>query len=203
MNAYSALSHLEPTLLPAWARPGLTWVRARVFDTSAWFACQVDDHERGRRAAHGLSGLHDLNLIDTLMTLPAGLPVPMGSLDATTRAALRRMPPGVVDIGDGQVVRAAVPVLNPLLAIVRTDHWRTGLLRASRFAAYCSRLTLLRSAPEDIGPAVALARRGGVGLAVSFGREAEVIVEPEAVADWQPTAAAWWFSEAIFHELAG
>lgn len=82
------------------------------------------------------------DLLDTLMDLPAGLPVPAAGLSQPARRRVCRAPAGVARVSGGQVTRDLVPAVTPLLAIVTTRDWASGLARASRFAPYCRRLAV-------------------------------------------------------------
>lgn len=177
------------------------WTRVRVFGTRVWLAGRLDSEERQRRQRCGLGAIRELDLLDVLMDIPAGLPIPIGALRPVARRALERAPAGALDFDGDTVVRRAVPVVRPLLAVVTADQWQDGLVRASRFASYCPRMVLLPDIPDDPNVATDLAARYGIGLAVRGTPAPEVLVEPLALTDWQPTPAWWWFSETVLHHL--
>ncbi|MDQ3403890.1 MAG: hypothetical protein M3548_10910 [Actinomycetota bacterium] len=202
MNGRTAVSLLPATtagLVSGAAQA--TWTKVTMFDTPAWLAHQVDLDERDRRQEVGMGAVQALDLLDILMNLPAGMPVPLRSLGRDTRQAFGRMPRGAVDLSDTAAVRRVVPLAYPSLAVVISSRWHDGLVRASRFAAYCQRMTLLRTMPDDARAAMDLATRYGIGLAVLGETDIDVLVEPQPLADWQPTPAWWWFSETIFHHM--
>ena len=187
---------------PRPARDDVHITRAQILDTSAWIAFRYVRPEAARRVACGLGPVLAWDLLDTLMDLPAGLPVPATAL---TRPAHRRVcqaPAGVVQISGGQVIRDLVPAVTPLLAIVAARYWPSGLVRASRFAPYCRRMVVGPGLPAD-GDILRTAARLGIGVAVRGGPgAAEVLLEPQLVEDWQPTTAWWRFCEVIYGHTA-
>jgi hypothetical protein len=197
MSSASALVRLSGTG-PRPARDDVQVTRAQVLDTSAWIAFHYDRSEAGRRAACGLGPVLGWDLLDTLMDLPAGLPVPAGALTRPARRRVSRAPAGVARICGGQVIRDLVPAVTPLLAIITARGWADGLARASRFAPYCRRMVVGPELPTD-GAVLHTAAPLGIGVAVR-GRTgaAEVLLEPEPVEDWQPTTAWWRFCEVIY-----
>jgi hypothetical protein len=172
--------------------------RMRVFDTSVWMTYRRDTSEWQRRRSYGLGAVLAWDLLDTLMDLPAGLPVPASSLSFPDQRCLRRADPGVVQFCDGNITRELVPAVTPLLAVVTSRNWRDGLVAASRFAAYCSRLTVVPEISSDLDEALEVAGRHGIGVAVGRPRPARVLIEPEPLTDWQPTPAWWRFTETIY-----
>jgi hypothetical protein len=188
---------------PRPASDGVQVARARVLGTSAWIAFRVDRPEMERRSACGLGGVLAWDLLDTLMELPAGLPVPAAALSVSARHRVRAAPAGVARVAGGQVIRDLVPPVTPLLAVVAARDWAGGLARASRFAPYCRRLATGPVLPPG-GDVLRTAARLGIGVAVRSGaRAAEVVLEPEPVHDWQPTTAWWRFCEAVYGQAAG
>jgi hypothetical protein len=201
MTAAAALVQLLG-YAPQPARDDIHVTRARVLETSAWIAFRHDRHEAARREDHGLGAVLAWDLLDTLMDLPAGLPVPITALTRPARQRVCTAAPGVARVADGQVTRDLVPVVTPLLAIVIGGHWDDTLVRASRFAPYCPRMVVW---PELAGGADALgiAARLGIGVAVRTGSgPAEVLLEPELVPGWQPTTAWWRFCEAVYGQAS-
>lgn len=187
---------------PQPARDGVCVIRARILGTRAWMMYRADDREWARRQAEGLGAIMAMDLLDTLMDLPAGLPVPLSALTSPARRRLRQAPRGVVRISRGAVTRQIVPAVSPLLGVVRTRSWRDGLAAASRFACYCPRIALVPPLGADTGEALALAREYGIGLAISASASAGVLLEPEPVTDWEPTPAWWWLCEDIYRQAA-
>lgn len=198
----SPAASLEELVDLGYPSPSLTHqdirvTRTRALGTSAWLAYQPDHDEIQRRKAFSLGAVLDWDLLDTLMDLPAGLPVPLASLTKPERRRVTSASPGVARIIDGEVIRDLVPTLTPLLAIVKTSNWEGGLVRASRFASYCPRMVY--------GPAVPAspwvldrALQFGIGVAIKEGpAPVKVLLEPEPVVDWQPTTAWWRFCETV------
>jgi len=182
---------------PRSARDDVQVTKAYVLETSAWIAFRLDRREAARRARCGLGAVPAWNLLDTLMDLPAGLPVPTPGLSTETLRTVCRAPRGVARLDDGQIVRDLVPALMPLLAVISVRDWPSGLARASRFAPYCRRVLV---GPASVLNAEALeAARGlGIGVAVREGEETEVVLEPNSVRDWRPSTAWWRFCEAVY-----
>ena len=121
------------------------------------------------------------DLLDTLMDLPAGLPVPAAALTRPARRRVAGAPTGVVRVSGGQVTRDLVPAVTPLLAIITARDWAGGLARASRFAPYCRRM-VVGPRPAGGGEVLQTADRLGIGVAVRGGAgAAEVLLEPEPV----------------------
>ncbi len=184
------------------ARDDVHVTRALVLGTSAWIAFRYDGCEAGRRAAYGLGPVLGWDLLDTLMDLPAGLPVPAAGLTRPARRRVGRAPAGVVRVSGGQVTRDLVPAVTPLLAVITARDWTSGLARASRFAPYCRRL-VVGPRPVAVGEVLQTAGWVGIGVAVRSGAGgAELLLEPEPVKDWQPTAAWWRFCEVIYGHAA-
>lgn len=175
--------------------------RARALGTRAWIAFRLDRQESRRRQAFGLGAVLSWELLDTLMELPAGLPVPVTALSWPARRRVARAAPGVARIAGGEVTRDLVPPVAPLLAIVTAGDWLEGLRRAARFAPYCRRLVV---GPGRAGGVQVLDTAAGLGIGVAVrsgpGR-AEVLAEPEPVPDWQPTTAWWRFCEVIYGQV--
>ena len=116
--------------------------RMTVRGTRVWMAYRPDQREWRRRQACGLGPVLAWDLLDTLMDFPAGMAVPVSGLDGPVRRRLAAAPPGVVRFGADRVTRTVVPPVMPLLAVITTRDWRTGLAAASRFANYCRRLVV-------------------------------------------------------------
>jgi hypothetical protein len=175
--------------------------RVRLFDARAWIAYRPDEHERLRRGRCGMAPILELDLLDALMDLPAGLPVRSQSLRAADRRLLRRVPPGALHWAGETVTRLVVPPLMPLMAMVRSAEWTEGLEAASRFATYCRRLVIVSELPVDADVALAEASFYGIGVAVVRGSTPNVVLEPEPFDDWQPTPAWWSFTEKIYRQV--
>jgi hypothetical protein len=199
MSSAASLVELSGTG-PRPAREDVQVTRAVVLDTSAWIVFRYDRAEAGRRAACGLGSVLGWDMLDTLMDLPAGLPVPAAALARPARRRVFGAPAGVVRISGGQVIRDLVPAVTPMLAIITDRDWAGGLVRASRFAPYCRRMVV---GPRPTGEVLRTAERLGIGVAVRCGAgAADVVLEPEPVEDWQPTTAWWRFCEVIYGHAA-
>ncbi len=187
---------------PQSATRDVSIVRVRVLGAWARVIYRGDDHEWRRRSAEGLGAVLAWDLLDTLMDLPVGMPVPMSSLTGPAQRRLRKAPRGVACISGSVITRQIVPAVTPLLAVISTRSWRDGLVAASRFACYCPRIVVVPALGSDEAEALALAREFGIGLAVSRAASAGVLLEPEPVRDWEPTPAWWWLCEDIYRQAA-
>jgi hypothetical protein len=174
--------------------------RVRALGTTAWMAFRLDRREAARRQAVGLGPVLAWDLLDTLMELPAGLPVPAAALTGPARRRVSGAAAGVARVSAGAITREVVPAVTPLLAVVLARDWDTGMARASRFATYCRRMVAGSGIPGD--DQLATATRAGIGIAVRPwpGAAAEVVLEPEPVLDWQPTTAWWRLCELVYDQ---
>jgi hypothetical protein len=88
-----------------------------------------DEAEWQRRDAEGAGRLDRMEALEKLLQLPAGLPVPLGSLPSPLRAAVDALPHGVAAFRDGEVTREAVRPLVVDLVVVRSSpgSWKDGL----------------------------------------------------------------------------
>lgn len=185
-------------LVPPGSAAGCAHGRVRAFGTSAWLYYRPQPDEWARRRA-APPAVPDLGMLDFLLELPAGLPVPIRALAARDRAMLRALPPGLVDVADGYAVRRAVVPLVPLLAVILVTDLADGLERASQFAAYCPRGVLA----ERHGPDALLeAAFYGIGAYAPHGDVPRTLLDPEPVADAQPTPAWWLFCERAYRDLS-
>jgi hypothetical protein len=175
--------------------------RVRAFGTWVWMVYRRDAAEWRRRRRHGLGAVAQLDVLDVLMDLPAGMAVPLRSLQASERRLLRRTPVGAVLHRTGAVIRQLVPAVTPLLAIVPAREWQSGAEAASRFAVYCPRMVVLSKSPKDMDAIVSEASWYGIGVAIGRSEGSEIVFEPEPLADWQPTPAGWAFSEILYGQL--
>lgn len=177
--------------------------RVRAFGTRVWMVYRRDEAEWRRRRRHGLGAVVELDVLDVLMDLPAGMAVPLRSLQASERRLLRRAPVGVVRHRTDAVIRQLVPAVKPLLAIVPARDWQSGAEAASRFAVYCPRMVVLSQLPNDMDAVVSEASWYGIGVAMGHSGSTEIVSEPEQLTDWQPTPAGWAFSENLYGQLEG
>lgn len=171
-----------------------------LFGVPAWLAFRPDETEWARRGGSPLSCLPALDVLDVLMELPYGAPIAKRSLPAADRRVLTRSPSGGLEPAGPSVIRRLVPPLTPLLVMVKARRWQSGLNAASRFASYCSRMALVPNPPAE-STAFAEASFFGVGLAAGAAGDRQILLEPEPLADWQPTPAWWRFTEWAYRQV--
>jgi hypothetical protein len=188
--------------MPQTATADISVNRARVLGSNAWIAYRRDDPQHEYRTRYRVPPILELDVLNTLMSLPVGLPVPLQAMSRVDRVRLRRAPVGAVTWSTTAVTRQVRPPLTPVLAIVRNSDWMTGLRSASRFAAYCQRLLIVPELPNDTDAALAQASYYGIGVAVGRRSKIEVLLAPEELSDWQPTPAWWWFCEEVYRAVA-
>ncbi|WP_175084423.1 hypothetical protein [Candidatus Frankia nodulisporulans] len=166
----------------------------------AVLAAIPDPDETARRARVGLGAVTDVPLLEALLGLPHGLPVPVAGLSDRERRALDVAPAGCVEPGPDGIVRQARPPLTPALAVVPALRgWQAGLVAAGRYAPFCARAIVLPRAPRDLLAACTEADFYGVGLIV--GSQLEVLVAPEPYRASRVTARRWWFAEQVHQAL--
>lgn len=151
-----------------------------------------------RRRATGLSGITRLDQLDLLMGLPAGLPV---MPDRTDRRTLCRLLKGCVDITAEGFVRQIVKPLDVRLAIVTGQQYKPGLIRAGRFAPFCSRLLALTGKPRNLTEKAIEADYWGIGLIVNAATGPELVVPPTPFEQHRHTPAGWAFAEDIYQQV--
>lgn len=160
-----------------------------------------DPQETARRARIGLGAVTSVPVLEAMLGLPHGLPVPAAALSDRDRRALAAAPAGCVDHGPDGIVRQARPPLIPALAVVpATRGWRVGLEQAGRFAPFCARAIVLRRAPRDLRAACVEADFWGVGLVV-VGSQVDVLVAPEPYRASRGTARRWWLAEQVHQAI--
>ncbi|MFJ1997005.1 hypothetical protein [Streptomyces asiaticus] len=172
-----------------------------VFGAEALCFYRLDKAEHARREEASAARLDHLADLESLLTLPAGIPVPLGSLDPTVRRAVRALPSGAVDRDRDTVTRRAVRPLQVDLAVVRASSWRHGLERAGQFAPFCRRAMLLARRPSRLDEVLTEADFYGTGVFLVSGNDVELVLEPEEYRPPRHTAAAWWFVEDLYHRL--
>ena len=106
--------------------------------------------EAARRCQASAGSLCSADLLELLLGLPVGMPVPVTSLTRRESAALKLAPPGPVSVRDGEVVRHAIAPVRVELAVVAGSSWRHGLEKAGRCAPFCARAVALRRHPRDL-----------------------------------------------------
>jgi hypothetical protein len=176
--------------------------------TDALVFYQLDEAEVARRRTDRADRLDQLAALETLLQLPAGVPVSLQDLSAPVRAGIRRLPAGAVSVSrrcDRQeVTRRAVRPVTVDLAVVRATGrgWKSGLERASRFAPFCARAVLLDGSPSRLDDLLMEADFYGIGvlLADETG-EVTMALRPEPYRPPYQTPGAWWFVEDVFQRL--
>src|SRR5260221_9698735 len=90
---------------PRPARDDVQVTQVRVLGTRAWIAFRYDRLEARRREACGLGAVLAWDLLDTLMDLPAGLPVLAATLSRPARRRATGAAPGVAPVSGGPITR--------------------------------------------------------------------------------------------------
>ncbi|MGW2280219.1 hypothetical protein [Streptomyces sp. NPDC001770] len=169
--------------------------------TEALFFYRLDAAEDSRRREASAARLDKLPPLETLLTLPVGLPVPLASLDQREHRAVRALPKGSADRNRSTVMRRAVRPMQVDLAVVRASGWRQGLEGAGRFAPFCRRAMLLDRRPTRPQESLAEADFYGIGVFAPAGDRVEMILEPRAYRPQRYTAAAWAFVEELYQRV--
>jgi hypothetical protein len=172
-----------------------------MFGVRAWLTVSVNNAERQRRERVELGALTRLDVLDGLLGLPLGLPVPLEALTPHERQLVSHLPDGVVEHRDGRVIRRAEPVVECFFAIVFAQTWSAGLEAALKFASLCARLIVLEAQPTDETGACLEASYYGVGLAVQTKNDHRMLVPPQPVVHHRVTATGWWFTEETYRQL--
>ncbi|MFI5756815.1 hypothetical protein [Streptomyces sp. NPDC051569] len=159
---------------------------------------RFDSTEHTRRQRAGIDALTGIGPLETLLTLPVDLPVPLDSLSAGDRAAVRRLPAGSADRDRYEVTRHAVRPLHVDLAVVIAEQPRRGLEAATRFAPFCSRAVLLRRPALRMDDFLNEASFYGVGVLLDSPSGIEMVLHPRAYRPKRHTAAAWNFTEELY-----
>lgn len=180
----------------------VTEVRLRLMGVWAMFSYTLDLGEHARRLQCGGGALLSPDVLELLLGLPVGMPVPVESLTDREWGALADAPPWAVRVADGQAVRAAVPPLSVTLAVVNAKSWRSGLTAAGRFTPFCARALVLEARPPDAQEAQMQADFFGVGLSIACGDHVELLVEPGPWRQIRSTAAGWRFRELVYDSVA-
>lgn len=203
--AQHAMQHLDREPRPA-SCPGEVQHGARVAQVQAegvpgLVVYQLDAAEHERRVRAGLGAVPRLDLLDALMGLPLGEPVPATSLTAAEQYELRRLPPGYIGRAGHALVRLLAVPLRLQMALVEDSAWRRGLVRAGAYTG-TTRVLVLTRRPPDLDDAAIQADYWGIALMVSDGPAAvpEVVVEPRPFRPRAHTAAMWLFCEQIYRQ---
>jgi hypothetical protein len=178
-----------------------TFSKFHLLGTPVMLAYRIDAEEMHRRCSVGCSSIQSSDQLETLMSLPVGLPVPVHALMPWEHRQIDRLCRGAVSRVGDDVVRNAVSPLRVDLAVVPAKGWRSGLELAGRFAPFAARIVWLPRTPADQDDMRAAARRFGVGVAVNVGGAAEVILNPAPYVRKRHTAAGWQFTEQVFEQV--
>lgn len=174
-------------------------------DATLHLDIDATEHQRRQDAGIGPVIGHGFGGLDTLMTLPHGLPVPVAALTARQRAYVRNAPAGICTVEDGQVTRHAIRPCRVALATVRARHaGRLALDSASRFAPFCARQVVIeRRPPRAADMAETLIEFGfyGIGVVLEADGGTEMLVEPRPWRPMRHTPAGWWFAETAYRQF--
>lgn len=163
----------------------------------AMLTVRPDEAEHRRRRQAGLGAITSPAILDLLMQLPVGFPVPVGALAVRDQRLLRRLPAGVVHIDyvhgrAAHVTRLAVKPAVVDIAVVEGRVNAETMGRATGFAPFCRRQIVTPVRP----PAERLTEADFWGVGVAY--RGEMLVAP---APWRPqryTAAGWLFVEEVY-----
>lgn len=161
----------------------------------------LDETEHERRQACELGALASFTLLEPLMVLPEGFPVPMGDVNPLLHPTLRRMPTGVLAPDRPDYLRLAIRPARGFLAMVQAKRWAQGHLdRASRFAPMGQRAVVLSSsAKTPTTGQLSEADFWGIGVGRITQRGGfEWLLDPAPYRPVRFTTAAWRFAEAAY-----
>ncbi|MEU9413558.1 hypothetical protein AB0E08_48810 [Streptomyces sp. NPDC048281] len=160
----------------------------------------IDSAEHTRRQQAGLGHIRDSHgsLLDTLMALPPGIPVPVANLTRHQQDDVRRAPDGILDLNLGLVIRHAIRPCRVTLATVRGTCTRERIGKAGAYAPVSPR-AIVTPTPPRRDYLLTEADYWGIGVLLDHGDgELETLVTP---APWKPkrhTPAAWRFVETAY-----
>lgn len=177
---------------------GAAVVGAHLLDTEVDLLVVADETEHARRTAALAEVLDDWDVLRTLTSLPRWEPVPLQSLTADERQAVRSAPHGAVEIADRSVTRLAGPPVMRVLAVVTDTDWDRGLNLASRFAPVATRVLVLVGEPDDLQVAAAEAGEYGIGLAVGPMGSPRLVIRPELWRENYVSPGGWLFREQVY-----
>lgn len=153
----------------------------------------LDPIEHQRRQVEGLRGITGWRVLDLLMELPVGEPVPIGMLDSGKRPLLRKLAGAALITGD-TVTRQAVRPCRVLRAVVTGSATRESLARTGGFAPFCAR-TLAIAQPPRRKDFLAEADFYGIGVVLDQAGRREVLVRERPWIPQRHTVAGWRFVE--------
>lgn len=172
-----------------------------VLGVTAVVAYRRDVCEHRRRREAGTGALRRIDVLELLMGLPEGEPVPIASLGEVERRALKAMPPGVVVRQDGNVIRRAIEPVRVALAVVPARGWDSALEKVERFTPFCARAVLVEGTLRRRADALMQADFYGIGLWIASGDGVDVLVPPRPFVRKRYTAAGWRFAEDVYRQL--
>ncbi len=160
------------------------------------------EHTRRCRSWDERSAITDPDVLELLLSLPVGAPVPTATLTPREWGGLRVTPPWAATVSDsGSVTRWAVPPVTVDLATVEAPaSWRKGLEKAGRFTPFCARRMLIKRRPRDAEEMLTQADFYGVGVTLGRGDLAEVLLPPAPWKRLRVTAAGWVFQERVYRQ---
>lgn len=158
---------------------------------------RLDLHEHTRRQDEGLRGVTSLSALDTLLTLPIDVEIPVASLAERTRRIASRLPVGTVTRTAQMIRRLARPPLRvDRVTVYARSSWSTSLYKALEFSQLAERALLCSAEPTD--EQVLEASYHGVGVAVRSSDCWTWLVEPAPFVVRQHSAARWAFAEKVY-----
>lgn len=166
---------------------------------AATIAYRPHHAEIERRQAAGLDSVTNIGHLDLMMELPHGLPV---IPDRGDRRTLCRLPKGCIDITADGFIRQLVKPLDVRLAIVTARQWKPGLVRAGRFAPFCTRVLAFAGKPGGLTERAFEADYWGIGIVINTAKDPELVVTPEPFVARRHTPAGWAFAEDIYRQVA-
>ena len=158
----------------------------------------VDPAEHRRRQLAGLGAVLNWAVLDLLMDLPVGEPVPVGVVE---RDLLRCLPPGAVEVTATHITRLAVRPCRVHRAVISGTATRRNLDRVGRFAPFCAR-TLLIPKPPRRPDFLSEADFWGIGVALEHADGGHEVLVPEQA--WIPrrhTVIGWRFAEEAYGQV--
>ncbi|MFD9862308.1 hypothetical protein [Streptomyces alboflavus] len=194
------------------AEQGLVGLRLRGQHVRA--AVTVFADEARRRSDAGLGAVDSRALLTVLYDLPAGVSVPLATLDPYALRALHTAPAGVVeiDVRHGTAVRRLVPAVRVELVLVHGPDgvparaWDSAVRDASQFAPFCARGVVVADAEghenaPDVERLLLKARYYGVGVATQGPHRLHWLLEPAPYRPRRHSPAQWLFHEHAWRQL--
>lgn len=155
----------------------------------------VDPVEHQRRQQAGLGAILNWAVLDLLMDLPAGEPVPVNVIE---RDLLRRLPAGAAEVTATHITRLAVRPCRVHRAVVAGTATRRNLDRVGRFAPFCARVLLIPKPPRR-SDFLSEADFWGIGVTLEHSDGSHEVLVPEQ--PWvfrRHTMIGWRFVEEAY-----